>query len=782
MSRAGEHPVKALRGLYLVTLVVFLWNVQRYVAFLIDDAYISLRYARNWVEGHGLVFNPTEVVEGYTNFLWTVLGALGLWLGLDGMIWWKTLSAISGLVLLWVVVRLSRHTVGSPRAVVVSPLLFLLGLEAFGYWLTTGMESLFYATLFNLAIYLALRESALRESADTDKCLAPVSEGSDINLAPVSEDPDKCLAPASEGSDINLAPVSEDPDKCLAPASEGSDINLAPSPDINLAPDSQPSNINLAPSSDINLAPQRAPQWLSSTWVFIALALTRPEGVMVFALVHGVIWLTLERNRRSILSHVRDGLLFAGVYGIYFLWRLSYYGHLFPNTYYAKVTGGPEQWTNGFINLGQWATSQPVLAAALVAPVALFARARNRRRFRRLLAVWWICCAYTAYVVSVGGDFMPFFRFFLPLMPPLTVLTVACLSAWVPSPRARVAVAGLLLALQWTTAVFDQQTYRAFVAHRTTIVGQDVGKFFRQTLEPGQWMGVNTVGSLPYESRLPTIDGLGLTDAAIARHPVYVISPLWSAHRRGWGQYMRRRRPQVIVWYNSAGLREPHYLGDRQLADDPYFRFFYQRHTQVLPARDPGRVLERFRGTPFGEPSADGQAPRSPELGLRFEVRRSPWLHTVVYEAPVELNYFALRGDTDALWPMVDEEADQPLRLFLDRVSSLWRRQAETGDPTARARVEAICERARRLHGQGDVAGAKRLLSQAAPLNRAARSPLLPHYVANIAVAERDLFLAVQAQREALRLQPDHPLYLKNLIHLLTVDYEEFRNGGRATT
>lgn len=46
------------------------------VATLFDDAMVSMRYARNLVEGHGLVWNPGEVpVEGYTNFLWV------LWLG-----------------------------------------------------------------------------------------------------------------------------------------------------------------------------------------------------------------------------------------------------------------------------------------------------------------------------------------------------------------------------------------------------------------------------------------------------------------------------------------------------------------------------------------------------------------------------------------------------------------------------------------------------------------------------------------------------------------------------
>lgn len=37
---------------------------------VIDDSYISFQYAKNWASGNGLVFNPGERVEGYTNFLW----------------------------------------------------------------------------------------------------------------------------------------------------------------------------------------------------------------------------------------------------------------------------------------------------------------------------------------------------------------------------------------------------------------------------------------------------------------------------------------------------------------------------------------------------------------------------------------------------------------------------------------------------------------------------------------------------------------------------------------
>ena len=39
---------------------------------LFDDAMISMRYARNFADGAGLVWNAGQrPVEGYTNFLWT---------------------------------------------------------------------------------------------------------------------------------------------------------------------------------------------------------------------------------------------------------------------------------------------------------------------------------------------------------------------------------------------------------------------------------------------------------------------------------------------------------------------------------------------------------------------------------------------------------------------------------------------------------------------------------------------------------------------------------------
>lgn len=58
---------------FLVPTVLLVLGVLVGLEFIKDDAYISFRYAHNLVKGKGLVFNPGDRLEGFTNFLWTLL-------------------------------------------------------------------------------------------------------------------------------------------------------------------------------------------------------------------------------------------------------------------------------------------------------------------------------------------------------------------------------------------------------------------------------------------------------------------------------------------------------------------------------------------------------------------------------------------------------------------------------------------------------------------------------------------------------------------------------------
>ena len=88
-------------GIFGVGVVALFVCHVLYLAGVAEDAFISFRFARNLVEGYGLVWNPGEPpVEGYTNFLWLMLAALLLRLGLDPVIGSQVWGVAASLVTL----------------------------------------------------------------------------------------------------------------------------------------------------------------------------------------------------------------------------------------------------------------------------------------------------------------------------------------------------------------------------------------------------------------------------------------------------------------------------------------------------------------------------------------------------------------------------------------------------------------------------------------------------------------------------------------------------------
>ncbi len=126
-----------------------------------DDTYISLRYAHNLVEGHGLVFNPgEEPVEGYTNFLWTVMLAAVMALGGNGVLASVVGGLLSAGLLGWVTWRYGRDSPscqGRPLLVLLAPALVVLDpgllLES-----VQGLESVFFTLLVTGCAALTIRE------------------------------------------------------------------------------------------------------------------------------------------------------------------------------------------------------------------------------------------------------------------------------------------------------------------------------------------------------------------------------------------------------------------------------------------------------------------------------------------------------------------------------------------------------------------------------------------------------------------------------------------------
>jgi len=82
--RARLVEVPPLHALLLtLAMVVLVLRARAQLPFIADDAFISLRYARRLLDGHGLTWTDGPRVEGYSNLLWVLVCALLGWLGVD---------------------------------------------------------------------------------------------------------------------------------------------------------------------------------------------------------------------------------------------------------------------------------------------------------------------------------------------------------------------------------------------------------------------------------------------------------------------------------------------------------------------------------------------------------------------------------------------------------------------------------------------------------------------------------------------------------------------------
>ncbi len=131
----------------------------------LDDAYISFRYAQNLASGNGLVFNPGERVEGYSNLLFILL--ISPWFrffgdGVYEISCLLNLCFISGSLLLlyrWTTDSLDR------RAGAVAALLFA-SCPVIWVWVVSGMETPMIVFL-NLGLWIAVSRSAAGSTSAT---------------------------------------------------------------------------------------------------------------------------------------------------------------------------------------------------------------------------------------------------------------------------------------------------------------------------------------------------------------------------------------------------------------------------------------------------------------------------------------------------------------------------------------------------------------------------------------------------------------------------------------
>jgi arabinofuranosyltransferase len=138
---------------------------------LFDDAMISMRYAWNLSHGFGLVWNPGEYVEGYTNLLMTLLMSLPT-LAFDkanAVLAVQILGIIFMLVNAYLLMAIADNLVSGQQRYrrLFLTLAFLCALSYYPleYWSLMGMETGLLTVLLSLSVLSALRYARDRRPA-----------------------------------------------------------------------------------------------------------------------------------------------------------------------------------------------------------------------------------------------------------------------------------------------------------------------------------------------------------------------------------------------------------------------------------------------------------------------------------------------------------------------------------------------------------------------------------------------------------------------------------------
>lgn len=147
-----ERKYLLLVFLSLILSLYLFWD------FVVDDAYISFTYSRNLAEGNGLTYNGMRV-EGYSNYLWTVLIAPFLKLGIDPLVAARSLGIASCVLLLLMLDRLIRTFAPQLNSTRIAFLLTTVTLcSAFAAWLVGGLETVFFTSLVFLFLYIEIED------------------------------------------------------------------------------------------------------------------------------------------------------------------------------------------------------------------------------------------------------------------------------------------------------------------------------------------------------------------------------------------------------------------------------------------------------------------------------------------------------------------------------------------------------------------------------------------------------------------------------------------------
>lgn len=137
-----------------------------------EDAYITYRYAENLAAGQGLVYNPGEIVDGYSSPLWTVLLAGLNRIGLSLPAIAPIASLLCGLAAITIAASMAARQLGGHGPLAVVPAAVWVAHGGWAYFASSGMETMLFLLLLMGGLSLLTEPVAVRGAMVAGSLLA----------------------------------------------------------------------------------------------------------------------------------------------------------------------------------------------------------------------------------------------------------------------------------------------------------------------------------------------------------------------------------------------------------------------------------------------------------------------------------------------------------------------------------------------------------------------------------------------------------------------------------
>lgn len=311
-------------------------------------------------------------------------------------------------------------------------------------------------------------------------------------------------------------------------------------------------------------------RWCFLGFICAITTLARPEGLLIFAVICiDQLLVSIKKRNRGIFYLATS---FLAIYLPYFIWRYLYYGYFLPNTFYGKVGFNINQVIRGI----GYALRFAIPTFFLLIPVlsTLFTR-RWFRKCRGLNLLPLVVALYAVYVIFVGGDLMPAFRFFVPIVPLLCLISAVSIPLLAKTKKTIILIVTIIALYNIAQIRITWEIYHHIQHDTVAFYGKEVGLWLRENASPKAVIATNTAGSIPYFSRLKTIDMLGMNDEHIAHREIPSLGKGFAGHEKGDGAYVLSRNPDYIQFGSSLGSKNPVLLSDKEIYESQAFHDLY---------------------------------------------------------------------------------------------------------------------------------------------------------------------------------------------------------------